>query len=157
MSISRQECRFYRSGNKQVVHQSFIWVWFSRQISATGYNTRDDSCYKLPAIYNISNYCDVIDHRQKRKLPTEVHMILCRCKNMILSAFLPGRGKSVQQSHRCRKHLLAHPSSPVTSRPLWAAQVFWPGRSSPFHIWKETAEDSYRILRYTQNSWRVRL
>lgn len=149
MGISRHERRVYRSGNKQVEHQSFLWVWFSRQVFARGYTIRDDSYYKLSALYNISNYCN---HWQKRKLQAGKHMILCSCKNMILEAFLPGRGKSVQQSHRCRKHLLAHPSFPVTSRPLWAAQVFWPGRSSPFHIWKDTAQDSFRILYHTQSN-----
>lgn len=149
MSISGYGCRFYRSGNKQVALRGVLWVWLSSQVSATGYNTADDSYYKLSALYNISNYWDIIDHWQKRKLPTEAHMCTCSCKNM----FLLGRGRSVQQSHRCRKHLLAHPSSPVISRPLWAAQVFWPGRSSPFHIWKDTTQDVeyHRIEFYTKS------
>lgn len=50
---------------------------------------------------------------------------------------LPGRGRNVQQSHRYKKHLLGHPSSPVTFPPLGEAPVFWPGRSLPFHIWGE--------------------
>lgn len=102
----------------------------------------DDSYYKLSALCNISDYCDVIDRWQKRRLPTEAHMCTRSWGNMFLWALLPDRGRSVQQSHRCRKHLLARPSSPVTSRPLWAARVFWPGRSSPSRIWKDTAQDT---------------
>lgn len=59
-----------------------------------------------------------------------------------LITVLPGRGRSVQQSHRCKTHLPEHPSSPVTSPPLWGAPVFWPGHSLPCHIWKTDRQHS---------------